>query len=142
LLKADALNTLLTEPANDRMTSKAKPPAASSERRQKLTDEIRKQALGARSDGLHPVRVRHAVRCGKALAKLKKLLDHGDWSRWVEERCAVNRMTANRYIRLASRADLLTPDMTIREAYIAVGVITPKPQSGSKRRRERSGRNE
>ena len=35
-------------------------------------------------------------------------------------------MTANRYVRLARQADRLTPDMTIREAYIAAGVITPR----------------
>jgi hypothetical protein len=43
-------------------------------------------------------------------------------------------MTANRYIRLASWADQLTPYMTTREAYIAAGVITPK-QPGLKRPR-------
>lgn len=126
---------LFTKPANDSMTSKTKLPAASSERRQKLTNEIRKHALGARDEALHPVRVKHAVQCGKALAKLKELLGHGSWNRWVETKCGVNRMTANRYIRLASGADLLTRQMTIREAYIAVGVITPKPRPASKRTR-------
>jgi len=94
--------------------------------RQQLTDEIRKYAAGARAERLHPVRVRHAVECGQALVQLKELLRHGDWDRWVEEHCALSRATANRYMRLASRADRLTPYMSIRESYIAAGVINPR----------------
>src|SRR5260370_39574771 len=112
------------------MASTALLSSDSDERRQKLTDQIRNHALGARCERLHSVRVGHAVECGKAIAALKELLGHGNWNQWVEERCAVNRMTANRYIRLARRSDLLTPNMTIREAYLAVGIITPK-QPGS-----------
>ena len=96
------------------------------QRRQLLTDEIRQHAAGARSERLHPVRVRHAVACGQALAQLKELLKHGDWDRWVVEQCALSRATANRYMRLASRSDRLTRYMTIREAYIATGVINPR----------------
>jgi hypothetical protein len=91
-----------------------------------LTDEIRQHAEGARSERLHPVRVKHAVACGQALTQLKELLKHGDWDRWVVEQCTLSRATANRYMRLASRADRLTPYMTIREAYLAAGVINPK----------------
>jgi hypothetical protein len=50
----------------------------------------------------------------------------------MEEQCGLNRMTANRYMRLAKQAHVLTPYMTIRDAYIAAGVIAPKrpaPQS-------------
>ena len=101
-------------------------PTGSSERRLDLTAQIREHASGARSERLHPVRVRHAIACGKALAELKALFGKGGWNRWVEEQCALNRMTANRYMRLARRADRLTPYMTIREAYIAAGIITPK----------------
>ena len=108
------------------MTTKSKPLAASDDRRKQFTAEIQKHASGARSEVLHAARVRHAVQCGKALAKLKKLLGHGGWTHWVEEKCGVNRMTANRYMRLASGAGLLTGDMTIREAYIAAGVINPR----------------
>src|SRR5258708_26273823 len=107
------------------MKNKSRPRATAMDRRQQLTGKIKKHALGARSDGLHPVRVRHAVACGRALSALKELLGHGRWIRWVEERCGVNRMTANRYMRLAKGRDQVTPSMTIREAYIAAGVITP-----------------
>ena len=100
------------------------------QRRHLLTDEIRQHAEGSRSERLHPVRLRHAVTCGQALAQLKELLKHGDWDRWVVEQCALSRATANRYMRLASRTDQLTPCMTIREAYIAAGVINPR-QTGA-----------
>jgi hypothetical protein len=95
------------------------------QRRQLLTGEIRTHATGARSETRHPIRVRHAVECGHALSQLKHALRHGDWDRWVEEQCGLSRATAHRYMRLASRADRLTPYMTIREAYIAAGVIKP-----------------
>jgi hypothetical protein len=94
--------------------------------RQLLTDEIRKHAAGARSERRHPTRVSHAVECGRALSQLKELLRHGDWDRWVEEQCGLSRATANRYMRLASHSDRLTRSMSIREAYIAAGVIKPR----------------
>jgi hypothetical protein len=106
------------------MSKKTTP--ASNRRRLQLTQAVRKHAKGARSEGLHPDRVKHAVQCGKALLELKELIGHGGWNRWLEAKCKINRMTANRYMRLASRAKRLTPHMTIREAYIATGVITPK----------------
>jgi hypothetical protein len=96
------------------------------ERRQQLTHEVRKHAAGARSEKLHPVKVSHAVECGRALSQLKELLRHGEWDRWVEEHCALSRATANRYMRLASHSDRLTRYMSIREAYIAAGVIHPR----------------
>ena len=114
------------------MSTKAAMPASSLKRRQQLTLRIKKHALGARKERLDPVRVGHAVQCGKALTKAKELLGYGTWSRWLEKECALNRMTANRYIRLANRADLLTPDMTIREGYIAAGVIPSKPRPRAK----------
>jgi hypothetical protein len=108
-------------------------PDSLEQRRQQLTEEIRKHAAGARSERLHPVRVSHAVGCGNALSQLKELLRHGDWDQWVEEQCALSRATANRYMRLASHADRLTRYMTIREAYIAAGIINPRPGAPSSR---------
>ena len=105
-------------------------PVAFDQRRQLLTDQIRMHAVGARSKTLHPVRLSHAVACGQALSQLKELLPHGHWDRWVEDQCALSRATANRYMRLASRTDRLAPQMTLREAYIAAGVIN---QTSSRR---------
>ena len=108
------------------MSRKASQSDSFIKRRQRLTDAIKKHAKGARVVGFHSDKVRHAVECGKALTRLKELLGHGGWNEWVENKCGVNRMTANRYIRLANRPDVVKPDMTIREAYIAAGVITPR----------------
>jgi hypothetical protein len=100
-------------------------PGAAEQRRQLLTGEVRKHAAGARSERLHPARIGHAVECGKALSQLKELLRHGHWDRWLEEQCALSRATASRYMRLASHSGRLTRYITIREAYIAAGVIGP-----------------
>ena len=111
------------------MARKATLTGAFTKRRQHLTDAIKKHAKGARVVGFHADKVKHAVECGKALSRLKDLLGHGGWNQWVENKCGVNRMTANRYIRLSNRTDVLKPDMTIREAYIAAGVINPSAAS-------------
>jgi hypothetical protein len=108
------------------MSSNDLAPDAFEQRRQQLTDEVRTHAAGARSERRHPVKVSHAVECGRALSQLKELLRHGEWDRWVQEQCALSRATANRYMRLASYSDRLTPYMSIREAYIAAGVIHPR----------------
>jgi len=100
--------------------------ADSEQLRQQLTAQIREHAAGARARLFLPIRVRHAVDCGKALLQLKELLRHGDWDRWVKEQCALSRATANRYMRLASHSECLTPYMGIRGAYIAAGVIKPR----------------
>jgi hypothetical protein len=97
------------------------------ELRQQLTREVKMHAAMARAKVLHPVRVYHAVECGKALTRLKDLIVNGGWNQWLVEQCGLNRMAANRYRRLARHPDRLTPYMTIREAYIAAGVIARKP---------------
>lgn len=98
----------------------------SNARLRRLTSEVKRHASGARSEEPHSIRVKHAIACGKALRELKELLGHGQWIGWIQERCELSRMTANRYMRLSGRSDQIKPDMTIREAYIATGVITPK----------------
>jgi hypothetical protein len=96
------------------------------ELREELTKKVRAYAEVVHSKAIPPVRVHHAIECGKALAQLKELFVKGGWNEWLAKECALNRMTANRYIRLASRADQVTRYMTMREAYIATGVIAPK----------------
>ena len=108
------------------MSAETIPLDGRADRRQELTEQIRCHASAARTELLDTVRVRNAVACGKALSELRGLLGHGEWSAWLVNQCGLNRMTANRYIRLASRTDRLVWHMSIREAYIAAGVITPK----------------
>jgi hypothetical protein len=113
------------------MHTQSVPTPAAVQCRLKLTDEIRRHAAGARTKGGgYSARVNHAVACGKALLFLRELLEPGAWNRWIQQECGLTRMAANRYSRLARRADCLTPSMTLRQAYIAAGVIAPKkPQA-------------
>jgi hypothetical protein len=94
--------------------------------RQQLLREIKKRAKAARAEKLYGVRLENAMACGRALCQLREVLGHGSWGSFVEDRCGMSRMTANRYMRLASRTKKLDPNMSIREAYIAAGVITPR----------------
>ena len=66
------------------------------------------------------------MECGRALVQLKELLRHGDFDRSLAEECGLSRATAHRYMCLSTHTERLTPLMTIREAYLAVGVIKPK----------------
>jgi hypothetical protein len=93
------------------------------DRRQQLTTDIHHHASGARNAPLHPLRVGHAIACGQALCELKRLLKRGGFIAYVQGQCGLNRMTANRYMRLAGKTDKLTRYMGIREAYLAAGVI-------------------
>jgi hypothetical protein len=107
------------------MTTDDLTPADFDQRRRQLTEQIQEYAAGAKSGTLRRIRLGHAIACGHALAELKELLKHGDWVRWVEARCPFSRSTAHRYMRLASGANRVSPRMTIREGYIAAGVINP-----------------
>jgi hypothetical protein len=111
------------------MNTPAIPPGGDGDRRQQLTEQIRTHATAARTERLHPLKVKNAIACGKALSELRDLVGHGEWTACVEQECGLNRMTANRYMRLARQTDKLVWHMSVREAYIAAGVITPKRAS-------------
>src|SRR5690348_11935182 len=128
------------------MTKKATAAAPVRSRLRHLTEKVRTLASGARSHALRSARVQQAVDCGKALFALKAVVERGCWSQWLEKHCAVNRMTANRYMRLSGRATQVTPRMTLRKAYLAAGVIKrahPNPRRIRKTaaRRRRPTRN-
>ena len=92
-------------------------------RRKQLTQAIKDAASRMRAKERYAAKLRSAVQCGRALLQLRQLIQRGSWNRWVVEHCRLNRMTANRYIRLAGRTHLIARTMTLREAYIAAGVI-------------------
>ncbi len=60
-------------------------PPDDAERRRQLTEQVKTHALAARTELLHPVRVKNAIACGKALSDLRDLLGRGQWTPWVEQ---------------------------------------------------------
>jgi hypothetical protein len=99
-------------------------------RRERLTREIKEAVLRMRGVSGEVERAGNAIACGRALLELREVVGRGSWNRWMVERCGLNRMTANRYIRLARGAHLIARAMTLREAYIAAGVIRCVGQGG------------
>ena len=99
------------------MSGQPLPLTGCNDRRQQLAELIKTHALAARAELLDPVRVRNAIACGKSLMELRELLGYGDRTVWVEKQCGLNRMTANRYIRLARHTGELEWHLSIREAY-------------------------
>lgn len=47
--------------------------------------------------------LRHAVKVGELLIKVKALLSHGQWLPWVEKNCDFNRFTAARYMQTSQK---------------------------------------
>lgn len=47
----------------------------------------------------------HARTAGDLLIEVKDQLEHGEWTPWLEENCAVSSRQARRYIRLANNWD-------------------------------------
>ena len=104
-------------------------PVTDAELQQQLADRVQYHAAQARSARIHRLRVAHAVECGQTLLRLKELVGRGHWAGWVQQRCGLSRMTANRYMRLAGQTDKLAPMMSIRGAYLAAGIIRkPRPE--------------
>ena len=66
--------------------------------------------------------VQAAIECGRIIRQAKRLAGHGGFIPWLEQ-CSLNRMTANRYLRLAQRAPGMPGVATLRQAYVAAGVV-------------------
>lgn len=45
--------------------------------------------------------LQHALNAGELLIEAKSLVDHGNWSDWLHDNCAVSQRTAQSYMRLA-----------------------------------------
>jgi len=73
-----------------------------------------------------------AKECGKLLLEAKESIPHGQFIPWMEENCAsVSVATAQRYMKLSKEIPKngMCGFKTIRQAYLACGVIKPKPQT-------------
>ena len=71
-----------------------------------------------------------AVECGDLLTRQKASLPHGAWLPWLADHCPdISAETARRYMRLAkrSRETDLTDASSLRQAYLATGVLPSPP---------------
>ena len=85
----------------------------------------------------------YAWGCGNDLIEVKRKLDHGDLEKWLEAYVCDTEFsisTARRYRKLADKnpslEELLMTSATLRQAYIATGILKPyikKDESGSAR---------
>jgi hypothetical protein len=58
----------------------------------------------------------HAIKAGELLVRVKPMLPHGSFTSWVQENCGLKKRTADGYMDLYRNRDLLSGDMSIREA--------------------------
>ena len=73
-----------------------------------------------------------AVQCGDLLTRQKASVPHGTWLDWLAAHCPdISAETARRYMRLSKRSQVpdLTDATSLRQAYLATGVLPEPPPS-------------
>lgn len=78
----------------------------------------------------------NAWTCGSALIIAKLQLDHGEFTTWVENKFSkipLSLRTAQRYMQIAKKYEslehLIESNPTLRQAYIACGILPEPPES-------------
>lgn len=78
----------------------------------------------------------NAWTCGSALNMAKLQLEHGEFTKWVEDkfsRIPLSLRTAQRYMQLAKRyasvEKLIASNPTLRQAYFACGILSEPPEA-------------
>lgn len=112
-------------------------------------NELHKQAgeIALSAKELAEKAVGIAIECGRLLISQKKSLGHGNWLDWVKKNLEFSEETAQRYMRLCRKTDELesaegqnsnpsyvtdlakTKAKTLRQAYIATGILPDVPKS-------------
>jgi hypothetical protein len=77
-------------------------------------DELTEKIKAAQKEIYKAFRVTllHAKKIGELLIEAKPLLPHGSWEAWVERTCDLNRRTAQIYMLIAKRWDLLEKEIS------------------------------
>ena len=77
--------------------------------------------------------VTNIIQVGEQLLEAKKIAGHGKWCLWIKDNCGISQDTVTRYMQLAeanaNNPELLKHVTGLKEAYIACGIITPKPKA-------------
>ena len=78
--------------------------------------------------------ISETILLGTKLAEAKRLVGHGNWSEWLARHCTdISDRTARRYIALSNRSHVsdLENRKSLRQAYIAVGILIPNGERES-----------
>ena len=100
--------------------------------------------LAEQAKGYASLAVAKAIECGKLLIQQKKSLGYGDWYEWIDINLPkISYDTVQRYMRLAKAVSQLPDNQgedaahvrlldaaTLRQAFIAVGIIPMPPKPG------------
>ena len=72
--------------------------------------------------------LRAAIEIGAYLNEAKRRAEKGKWGDWREKHCpSLSKATAYRYMDLARKVSHVRHGMTIRQAYIACGILPDEP---------------
>ena len=101
-------------------------------------NESHSAALELATQGLELMRqaLDRAIVAGEKLCRVKEIVPHGQYEKWIEDNCTFSTVTATKYVRLAkaNHGKLLENANSIREAYIICGIVkehTPDPVAAS-----------
>lgn len=94
------------------------------------------KVLGGHTTNLqaaYKMAVGEAVACGEILINAKALCKHGQWMDWLKQNAQVSDKTAQRYMRLAEKKEIVTNMNTqnLTEVYIALGLVKNPNESES-----------
>jgi hypothetical protein len=89
-------------------------------------------ALATQAKDQATTAITKALECGNLLLQQKAALQHGGWLEWLDANCPqIDERTARRYMGLAKRTHVsdLNEAATLRQAYLACGIIHEKPKT-------------
>lgn len=92
-------------------------------------------ALATQAKDQATTAINKALECGQLLLQQKAALKHGGWLEWLDANCPqLNERIARRYMALAKRTHEsdLNDATTLRQAYLACGIIHEKPKTPNK----------
>lgn len=91
-------------------------------------------ALATQAKDQASTAIAKALECGQLLLQQKAALKHGGWLEWLAANCPkICERTARRYMGVAKRTHVadLNDATTLRQAYLACGIIQEKPKTVS-----------
>jgi hypothetical protein len=91
-------------------------------------------ALATQAKDQATTAITKALECGQLLLQQKAALKHGGWLEWLDANCPqISEQTARRYMALSKRSHVsdLNDAATLRQAYLACGIVHEKPKTAN-----------
>lgn len=103
-----------------------------------MTDEAYLRELARRVEDAHhritggSAFVQQAILAGEALIEVRQRVPRGRWEAWIDENTTISKVTANRYVRMATYRDVIgeAPSLVVAQRLLSERPATHGPGSG------------